>query len=116
MFQESQTSGSNQSGVYLACGQHVVAIVHLDGGLSLYRATQRYASDCYLYPFRRNQESCDATVLFIDCLHLLFGTQGRPRSLKPFFLQTRNGTFVLGKIPQGPAWFQSPLYFDTPQS
>lgn len=26
------------------------------------------------------------------------------------------GAFVLGKVLQGPAWLQSPLFFDTPQS
>ena len=31
----------------------------------------------YLYPFRRNQESCDSIVLIISCLSLLFGIQGR---------------------------------------
>ena len=26
------------------------------------------------------------------------------------------GAFVLGEVLQGPAWLQSPLFFDTPQS
>ena len=90
MFQESQPSGSSQSGVR-ACGQHVAAILHLGGGggggLSFYRTTQRYASDRYLYPFRRNWEPCDSMVLISNCLNLLFGTQGRPRRLKPFFFK-----------------------------
>ena len=31
-----------------------VTILHGEGGLSFYRATQRYMSDYYVYPLRRN--------------------------------------------------------------
>ena len=37
-----------------ACGQHVVTILHWEGGHSFCRTTQRDASDCYVYPFRRS--------------------------------------------------------------
>ena len=74
------------------------------GGLSFCRTSQRYASDCYLHPFRRNQESCDSIVLIIKWLSLLFGTQGKHET-KAFFLQTRNGghrgTFFTQEGPPG---------------
>ena len=37
-----------------ACGQHVVTILHLGRSLNLCRTTQRYVSDCCVYPLRRN--------------------------------------------------------------
>ena len=61
----------------------------------------------YIHPFRRNQDLAlsghcfflTTPPLFLhslpslssNCLNLLFGTQGRFRRLKPFFLQARNG-------------------------
>ena len=42
------------------------------------------------------------TSLFSSCLNLLFGTQQKPRRLKPFFLQIRNvglgRDFVPGRV------------------
>ena len=49
------------------------------GGLSFCRTTQRYMSNCSLYPFKRKQESCDSIVLIINWLSLLFGTWGHRR-------------------------------------
>ena len=47
---------------------------------------------------------------FSNCLNLPFGTQGRSRTLKAFFLQTRNKghkkAFVPMRTPQAPAQFQ----------
>ena len=40
-----------------------------------------------------------------NCLSLLFGTQGRPN---------KKQGLVPGKAPQGPAHFQSSLFFDSP--
>ena len=60
---------------------------------------------------------------FLTAPHFLilpFGTQGRSRRLKTFFLQTRNAghgkAFMLWKALQWPAQFQSPIFFDSPQS
>lgn len=36
--------------------------------------------------------SCGSTLLIVNCLSLLCGTQGRSRILKPFSLQARNRT------------------------
>ena len=70
-----------------ACSQHVVTIFHLGGGLSFYKTTQRYASDCYLHSSRKKQitEINDSIVLILNWLKLLFGTWGRPWRLKSFF-------------------------------
>lgn len=47
---------------------------------------------------------------FSNCLNLSFGTRGRSRRLKAFFLQTRNKghkkVFVPRRAPQAPAQFQ----------
>ena len=89
----------------LGCGQQVSS-----QGPGFCKTTQGYvASDCYLYPLRRNQESCDSVLwlnfsclvafpLFLDflisviinCLSLLFGTLTRPQKLQ-LFLQKRSG-------------------------
>ena len=61
-FQECQSSGSNQSGVY-------VLVVSMQspsstwGALSFIRTTQRYVWDCYLFPIREIG-SCDSVVLW----------------------------------------------------
>ena len=112
MFRESQSPTFQFQAVsgLLACRQHVVTFLHWVGGLSFHRTTRRYASDCHLRPFRRNQESCDS-VLIINCLSLLFGTQRRSNK--------KQGTWralYLGNAPRGPARFQSPLLFATSQS
>ena len=50
-----------------------------------------------------------------NCLNLLFGTQGRPRRLKPFSTSKKRGdhrgAFVPGRASQDPAQFQSPFSF-----
>ena len=52
MFQES-------------CAQPEVTILHLDGGLSSCRRTQRY---CDIYPLRRKQDpALIPAILFLDC-------------------------------------------------
>ena len=73
----------------------------------------KIVADCYLNPFRRNQESCDSCViiLIINCLSLLFGT-GRGRGGQQEAGATEG--LVPGKVPQGSAPFQSPLFFDIP--
>ena len=52
--------------------------------------------------------------LISNCLNLPFGTLGRSRRLKTFFLQTRNGgykkAFVPRMAPQGHDRFQSPNF------
>ena len=35
------------------CVQHIITILHLGGGLGFCITTQRYVSDCYVYPLRR---------------------------------------------------------------
>ena len=58
MIQESQSSVFWFQGVgdIRACAQPEVTILHLGGGLSCYRRTQRHVLDCSVYPFRRNQD------------------------------------------------------------
>ena len=44
---------------------------------------------------------------------------GKIREARVFCLHTRNGRPGKARVPrrqQGPAWFHSPLFFDTPQS
>ena len=91
-----------------ACGQHIVTILHLgqEGSLSFCRTTQRHASDCCFHPCRRTQELCDSILRIVNCLCLLFRTQGRfpqvpTRRLKPF--SYRQETRGQGKalVPRG---------------
>ena len=51
-----------------ACSQHVVTIFHLGGGLSFYKTTQRYLSDCYLHSSRKKRvtEISDSIVLILN--------------------------------------------------
>ena len=85
MFQESQSSAFQFQPVWglPAWGQQAVTLLHLDGGLSFFRATQRYASDCYLYPFRRNQESGNSNH---ELLESVLGNSGIPWEFFFFFL------------------------------
>ena len=57
------------------------------------------------------------TSLVSNCLNMPFGTPGRLRKLKVFFLQIRNGrhgkTFVPRRAPQCPAQLQS-FYLHNP--
>ena len=87
-----------------SCAQPEVTILHLGGGLSSYRRTQRY---CYIYSLRRHQDPAPrlhycfltAPPLFLhslpslisNCLNLPFVTQWRSGRLnEAYFLQTRN--------------------------
>ena len=48
-----------------AFDQHIVDILYcVEGGqgFSFCKIIQRYTSDCYLYPLRKSQESCDYSV------------------------------------------------------
>ena len=59
------------------------------------------------------------TSLGSTCLSLLLGTQRRPRRLKPFSINMKQGTqedFAPRKTLQGPAQFQSLIFFAPPQS
>ena len=94
------------------CRHHVVAILHLGGGLSFRKTTQRYGSDVSYIPWGGTRSpaavlwlncclsyyyfSCWTafplflhflTSLIIDYLTMLFGTRGRPRRLKFFYRQ-----------------------------
>lgn len=64
--------------------------------------------------------SCGSTLLIVNCLSLLCGTQGRSRILKPFFPYKQEtghgGAFVSWKAPQSPPWLQFPFFCGTPQS
>ena len=78
------------------CAQPEVTVLHLGGGLSSCRRTQRY---CHVYSFKRNQDFvpslhyCFLTApplflhslpsLISNCLDRPFGTQRRSRRLKP---------------------------------
>ena len=93
-----------------SCVQAEVSILHLGGGLTSCRRTQRY---CYtsVYSLRKNQDPAPKAALLFDnsfliasvlllhplpslisnSLNLLFGTQGRSRRLdEASFLQIRN--------------------------
>lgn len=91
-----------------ACGQHVVIILYLGRGLSFHRTTQRFTSDCYLYPFRMNLKSCASVVLMIiRCLTLFFGIWGKPRRLSFFSTKEQDMArllFTWEGPPQGPDW------------
>lgn len=83
------------------------------GCLSFFRTTQKYASDCYVYPLGRSWDSVlslnyyhyfscltafplflhSLTSLISSCLYFLFGTQGRFRRLKPFSTNNKQGTW-----------------------
>ena len=59
------------------------------------------------------------TFLGSTCLSLLLGTQRRPRRLKAFSINMKRGTqgdFAPRKTLQGPAQFQSLIFFAPPQS
>ena len=114
----------------------------LGGSLGFCRTTHRYAANYYVYLLRRIQHSvlwmnnclsyyhfscltalplflCSLTSRISNCLSLLFGTQGRPRRLKPFSTSNEQGTrrcFCTWEGPQIPVLFQSLLFFDTVQS
>ena len=111
MFQESQSSVFWFQSVWglCPCAQPEVTILHPGGGLSSCRRTQKYVSDCYVYPLKRNQDPAPSlhycfltafplflhslTPLISNCLNLPFGTQGRSRRLKPFsYKQEMGGT------------------------
>ena len=109
MFQASQSSVFWFQPVWgpRTCTQPEVTILHLDGDLSSCRRTQRYVSDCYVYPLRRNQDPtlslhycfltdfslflCSLIPLVSKCLNLPFGTQERSRRLKPFSYKQEMG-------------------------
>ena len=110
--------GSNQSGVYMfivSCSHHPLSGCVWGGGLSFCGTTQRYSSECCVYPpwgETRTLFYCwiavPAIITFLDwlvfpfhflhsftslivtILSLLFETQRRPRRMK-LFLQTRMG-------------------------
>ena len=82
--------GGKRAVLQESCAQPEVTILHLGGGLSSYRRTQRY---CYVYSLRRNQDPaprlhyCFLTSpplslhplpsLISNCLNLPFKTRGR---------------------------------------
>ena len=80
-------------------GWWVVVVVGAVGSLN-FRRTVRYMSDYCLYPFRKNSESWDPTVLIINCQSLLFGTWGR---------SNRKWGTLRGLYPERPP--QSPARF-----
>ena len=105
-----------------SCPQPEVTILHLGGGLSSCKRTQRY---CYAYSLRRNQHPASrlyphltATPPFLhplpslisNYLNLTFGTQGRSRRLNEvYILQTRNRghrKYLNSRAPQSPVQFQ----------
>lgn len=82
-------------------------------GVLLLQNNLKIVVDCYLNPFWRNRESCDSCViiLIINCLNLLFGTgRGRGGQQEAGVMEG----LVPGKVLQGSARFQSPLFFDIP--
>ena len=95
----------NRTVLQKSCAQPEVNILHLGGGFSSCRRTQRYP---YVYYLRRNQDPaprlyyCFLTApllslfslpsLINNCLNLSFGSQGRSRRLNgAYFLKMRNG-------------------------
>lgn len=107
---EHKPSGSNQSGIYVFCDQHVVTILHLGRGLR--SALQlKDVSYCYVCHLKRNQDyyitdcclsyhiSCLTAFPFFvyyltspvsKCLSLPFGTQAQ--ETKAFFYKQESGT------------------------
>lgn len=114
MLQESESSAFQFQPVW---GLHFLWSVcnhpPPQGGGLILQNSLKIVADCYLNPFRRNQESFDSCViiLIVNCLSLLFGT-GRGRGGQ----QEAGGVEGLGpcKVPQDSARFQSPLFFDIP--
>ena len=116
-------SGSNHIGIQCLCSSSswVGALVLLKELKDLYQIAM-----CTAPPPRRNQDSAPSLCYYFltaftlfpyafrslvkNCLNLPFGTQGRSRRLKAFFLQTRNGehrkALVPERAPQGSAQFQ----------
>lgn len=103
MFQESQPSGSRQSGLYM-----LVARVQLPSsagwGPTFWRTAQSCASNCSVYPFRRNWQSW-----IYSSLEPALWDSGRPRRLKPLFYKQETGTGKGLCTWESPAWFQSSL-------
>ena len=127
MFQPSQSSAFPISVGPLACAQPAVtSSVWVEGALvpaEELQGTHRLLAhhprrdpapgpvlqQCLLLPPLPSPVS--------NCLNMPFGTRGRSRKLKAFFLQIRNGTHgntsVSRRAPQGPAQLQS-FYLHNP--
>ena len=116
-----QPSSFNSLGL-CACDQRVVIILYLSrGGRVIVSAEQiKYKHQIITYIPLGGYRSPVTLVLIISYLSLFFEIWRRPKRQKPFFLQIRNRghgrPIVPRNAPQGPTWFQSPLFFDNPQS
>ena len=104
-----------------ACDQHVLIILYWVGwgeGAGTVSAEQiKDKHQIITYIPLGGYRSPVTLVLIIS--YLFFETWRRPKRQKPFFLQIRNrghGRPIEPRnAPQGPTWFPSPLFFDTPQ-
>ena len=73
-----------------ACGQHVVNVLHWVGVLA--SAEQlKYGSDYYVYPLRRNWESCDSVLLCNYCLSYCYSSY---LTAFPLFLLSVNSLII----------------------
>ena len=86
-----QSSGSASLGP-CACAQPEIIILHLVGALV---PVEELRDMYWIFKYSPlggtiNRSLVSFIVLIINCLNLPFGTQGRSRRLKHFFLQTRN--------------------------
>ena len=120
MFQESQPSVFWFQPVWgpSACAQPEVTILHQGGGLSSCRRAQRctrlFCTSPQEEPGPAPSLHCcfflhHLIPLISNCLTLPFGTQGRSRRLKAFFLQTGNWGHKGFCAWEGPAQFQPPF-------
>ena len=102
---DHRPSGSYQSGVHMLVLSLMLPSSPWVGGLLSCRRTQRYVSDNYVHPLRRNQDQSPSLrhCLFLhslaplntNCLNLPFGTQRRSRRLKTFSINRNEGHLCL---------------------
>lgn len=96
IFWESQLSASNWSGIYGACGQHVVMSSTLVEVLVSAEWLRDNTPDYQLYSFRRNWESYDCIVLIITAwVCYLQSWEGQTRSRKHRGVSLRKSHKVL---------------------
>ena len=115
MFQESQSSASNYSGV-------CVLVVSMQSPSSTSVGVLAFAEELWdMHQIAVSIPSGGTTspvtlVVVIDCLSMLFGTQGRPRRLKSFFffspkqeVGAMEGHFCMGRPYRILPGFSPPL-------
>ena len=118
IFWESQWSSFWFQPVWdlCACGLKTVSISHHGLGSWLLQNNSRYASDLLYISLQEEPKICDSIVLIINCLNLLFGTWEYQGDWSYFLNKQETGDSKRLLYLLNPAWFQCPVFLDTPQS